>query len=173
MSIELRHIKYLWLYLVIALTGWLGDILPILRLRGKLSKFGFFRVGKNFQLANGSRFSYSAGIEIGNDVYIANYCWLQGSGGIELGDEVMLGPFTVIATNNHTKRGGSYRFGPPDRGRVVIGRGAWLGAHVTVTGGVSIGDGACVSAGSVVTSDVPAHSIVAGVPARVLSKSAV
>jgi acetyltransferase-like isoleucine patch superfamily enzyme len=51
---------------------------------------------------------------------------------------------------------------------VVIGRKVWLGASVIVVPGVTIGDGAIVGAGAVVTKDVPASGIVAGVPARLI-----
>ena len=53
-------------------------------------------------------------------------------------------------------------------GPVHVGRGAFLGANVTVLAGVTIGSGAFVAAGSVVTRDVPASTLVAGVPARAI-----
>ncbi|NEB07042.1 DapH/DapD/GlmU-related protein, partial [Streptomyces sp. SID13726] len=52
--------------------------------------------------------------------------------------------------------------------RVVLGRNVWLGANVTVLPGVTIGDDAVVGAGSVVTRDVPARTVVVGTPARVV-----
>jgi acetyltransferase-like isoleucine patch superfamily enzyme len=51
---------------------------------------------------------------------------------------------------------------------IVIGRKVWLGAAATVLPGVTIGDGAIVGAGAVVTKDVPANAIVAGVPAKLI-----
>ncbi|WP_376715052.1 DapH/DapD/GlmU-related protein [Janibacter limosus] len=51
---------------------------------------------------------------------------------------------------------------------IVIGRKVWIGANATILKGVTIGDGAIVAAGAVVTKDVPADSIVVGAPARVV-----
>ena len=51
-----------------------------------------------------------------------------------------------------------------------IGRDVWIGANAVILGGVTIGDGAVVAAGAVVTKDVEAGAIVAGVPARLLRK---
>ena len=52
--------------------------------------------------------------------------------------------------------------------QVVVGNDVWIGCNCTILGGVRIGDGAIVGAGSVVTKDVPPYSIVAGVPAKVI-----
>lgn len=163
-----RVIAYCWYCVVAGLTGWLPDVTPVLRLRGWLVRPCFARCGKRFGLASGVRITFTTNVTIGDDVYIAPGCWIQGYGGVTIGDEVMFGPYTIVATNNHTKKDGSYRFGPPAAGPIVLGRGAWTGGHVVLTAGVTIGAGAACAAGSVVTRDVPAHAIVGGVPARVL-----
>ncbi|MBQ6158936.1 MAG: hypothetical protein IJJ20_08005, partial [Thermoguttaceae bacterium] len=53
---------------------------------------------------------------------------------------------------------------------IVIGKDVWLGANVTVLPGVTIGDGAIIAAGAVVTKDVPASTVAAGVPAKTIKR---
>lgn len=163
-----RVIAYAWFTLVSSLTGFLPDFTPCLRFRGWLVRLCFSSCGRNFQLASNVKILFTTRIEVGRDVYIAPGCWLQGVGGISLGDEVMLGPYTVLASNNHTKVNGSYRFGAGASAPIRLGRGAWTGAHVVVTAGCTIGDGAAIAAGAVVTQDVPADTVAGGVPARVI-----
>jgi acetyltransferase-like isoleucine patch superfamily enzyme len=85
---------------------------------------------------------------------------------IKGGDGTLIGHGTTLTTLDHAV--------DPDRradmqpAPIIIGRKVWLGASVTVVPGVTICDGAIVGAGSVVTKDVPANAIVAGVPARLL-----
>ena len=57
---------------------------------------------------------------------------------------------------------------PPSAKPVVVGDRVLIGANAVILEGVSVGDGAVVAAGAVVTKDVPAHAVVAGVPARVI-----
>jgi acetyltransferase-like isoleucine patch superfamily enzyme len=109
---------------------------------------------------------FGKNLTLGEDVFINLGCRFQDTGGITIGDGSLIGHGTTLTTLNHSV--------DPDRradmqpAPIAIGRKAWLGAAVTVVPGVTIGDGAIVAAGAVVTRDVPANAIVAGVPARFL-----
>ena len=105
-------------------------------------------------------------ITIGKNVFINMGCKFQDQGGIFIGDGALIGHNVVLATLNHAKS-------PQDRGSMIpapihIGKNVWIGANATVLPGVTIGDGAIVAAGAVVARDVPANTIVGGVPAKVL-----
>jgi acetyltransferase-like isoleucine patch superfamily enzyme len=164
----LRILKYAWFILVMRLSGWIPDFKLVMRFRGWLVRPCFASCGRNFQIASGVTVVYSSRVSIGRDVYLAHGCWLQGVGGLTLGDEVMLGPYTVLASSNHRKTDGSYRFGEPTLKPIILERGAWTGSHVVITFGVRVGQGAACAAGAVVTKDVPADCVVGGVPARVI-----
>jgi maltose O-acetyltransferase len=164
----LRMLKYAWFILVMKLTGFLPDFTPIMRLRGFLLRPCFRRCGRNFQICSHAMIVCSANVAIGEDVYIAYGSWVQGYGGVTLEDQVMLGPYTILASSNHSRMDGSYRFGHPQPAPIVLKRGSWTAGHVVVTAGVTVGSGAACAAGAVVIRDVPDHAIVGGVPARVL-----
>jgi maltose O-acetyltransferase len=149
-------------------TGPLPDFTFILKIRGYLLKPAFKTTGKNFQIASGVIINWSSNVVLGNDVFIGNNCWIQGRGGIQIDDEVLIGPFSVIATNNHTKKGKSFRFGEGVIKPIYIGFGSWLGAHCIITSGVKIGNGVMVAAGSVVTTNIPDYKNVGGVPAKTI-----
>jgi len=163
-----RAWKYARFFCIMKVTAFLPDFTPVMRLRGFLLRPCFRRCGRNFQIRANAMIVYSSNVSIGNHVYIAYGSWVQGLGGVIFEDEVMLGPYTILASNNHTKQDESYRFGPPDPAPIVLKRGAWTGAHVVITPGVTVGNGAACAAGAVVTRDVPDHAVVGGVPARVL-----
>lgn len=96
---------------------------------------------------------------------------------ITIGDDVLFGPNCTLAApmhplfpderRVHTRPDGSayqLEYAKP----IVIERGCWLASNVTVCGGVTIGEGSVIAAGSVVTRDIPPYSLAAGVPCRVL-----
>ena len=154
-----------------AVLNNLLDVLPpygsALDLRGRLARRYLRRAGERLRISARVNIYEPGNVSVGNHVYIG-YCSYLGAGEIELGDQVVIGPFCALAAGNHTRRDGSFRYGTYAPGRIVIGRGTWLGAHVSVTAGVTIGRGCLVAAGSVVTEDVPDDTLVGGVPARVI-----
>ncbi len=112
----------------------------------------------------------NAGIKIGRDSLIGEYSIIRGQGGVSIGDRVFTSPFTQIIAVNHI-------FDDPKRPfteqgitaeGIVIEDDCWLGAGAVITDGVRVGKGSVVAAGAVVTKDVPPHSVVAGVPAKVI-----
>lgn len=113
-----------------------------------------------------------SGIKIGRNSLVGEYTVIRGQGGVLIGDRVYTSPFTQIIAVNHV-------FDDPERPFVeqgitaegiVIEDDVWLGAGAVITDGVRVGRGAVVAAGAVVTQDVPPHTVVGGVPARVLKE---
>lgn len=105
-------------------------------------------------------------ITVGKNVFINSGCCFQDQGGITVGDGALIGHQVVIATLNHDlspEKRASMKAAP-----VVIGKNAWIGSHATLLAGVTVGDGAVVAAGAVVTKDVPPRTVVGGVPAKIL-----
>ena len=166
----MRLLQYLWFHFIMSATGWLPDLRPILQMRGFLLWPSFKTCGRNLQVARRVTINYSSRIEIGRDVYIATGCWLHAWGGITIEDEVQLGPYSVLVTTDHSREGGSYRYGASRVASIRLCRGSWVAAHATITKGVTIGRGALVAANSVATRDVPEFSMAGGVPARIIQR---
>jgi acetyltransferase-like isoleucine patch superfamily enzyme len=109
-------------------------------------------------------------LSLGSDVDLALDVLISTAGGVEIGDRTLVGYRTQIISANH-------KIGPltqsilgsgHERKKVTIGRDCWIGGNCMILPGVTIGDGAVVAAGSVVTKDIPTGTIAAGVPARII-----
>lgn len=103
-------------------------------------------------------------INIGKNVFINSCCCFQDQGGITIGDGTLIGHKAVFATLDHDFDSQKRQSMIPKP--IVIGKNVWIGANVTILGGVTIGENAIVAAGAVVTKDVLANSIMAGIPAK-------
>ncbi|SDD39675.1 Hexapeptide repeat of succinyl-transferase [Mucilaginibacter pineti] len=112
------------------------------------------------------------GITIGNNSGINAGTYMGGQGGIEIGDNVIIGPGVKIFSENHNFSNLSVNIKDQGvtRNRVYIGNNCWVGAGVTILAGVTIGEGCVIAAGSIVTKTIAPHSVVAGVPGRILKK---
>jgi acetyltransferase-like isoleucine patch superfamily enzyme len=112
------------------------------------------------------------GLTIGNNSNIGRYSYIGCSGRITIGNNVMMGPRVGLFAENHRFDDASrpMRDQGVQREFITIEDDCWLASSSTVTAGVTIGTGSIVAAGSVVTSDVPPYSIVAGSPARVIRR---
>ncbi len=131
---------------------------------------------------------------LGDNVIISNSCIIQAKAGpliiadnCDIGAHTMissisgitLAPSVLIAGNCYIG-GGRYHHhdtttpimdqGIYSRGPISIGEGTWIGASATVLDGVSIGKGSVIGAGSLVTADIPDHSVAIGIPARIVAR---
>lgn len=118
------------------------------------------RIGKNCSF--GQNVNVSNNVIIGNGVKVQNNVSLYE--GVEVGDYVFCGPSCVF-TNDLTPRA-KYPKGHAAYKKTILGDGASIGANATVVCGHRIGKWAMVGAGSVVTTNVPDHALMTGVPAR-------
>ena len=89
---------------------------------------------------------------------------------LEIGEHVFIHSGTVIMTHDWASWSfvESHQEFYPSHGKVIIGNNVWLGEHVSICKGVTIGDNCIIGIGSVVTKSIPANSVAAGVPARVI-----
>lgn len=125
---------------------------------------GDVRIGSRTRIFRGGELL--GPIDIGSAVFINRDVYIRPN--TTIGDRVNVGPFVRFITDAHeigpkSRRAGAVRYDP-----ITVGNGSWIGASVTILGGVSIGEGAIVAAGSVVISDVLPNTLVGGVPAALI-----
>lgn len=112
-------------------------------------------------------------IKIGRGTTINHYCVINGFGGVSIGDQCSIASNVAIYSSNHVfqRRDRTIKSqGLTTKGGVVIGDDVWIGTKAIILDGVSVGKGAVIGAGSVVTRDVPEYAVVVGNPARQISE---
>ena len=115
----------------------------------------------------GERCSFGQNVFVGNDVVIGNNVKVQNNvsvyDAVRLEDDVFCGP-SMVFTNVYNPRSAIVRKG--ELRQTLVKRGATIGANATIVCGVTIGEFAFIGAGAVITENVPAFALMAGVPAR-------
>lgn len=116
--------------------------------------------------------AYGGSIRLASRAFVGPRAVIYGHGGVEIGEWSMVSMGAVILSSNHAipAMDRAMRWEPDELRPTKIGRDVWIGANAVVLGGVSIGDGAVVGAGSIVTRDVERGAIVAGNPARLVRR---
>ncbi|MUK02262.1 acyltransferase [Vibrio cholerae] len=126
------------------------------------------RIGSDSSIAygaviKGTRLTIGRGSFVNHGVFVDR-------GPLTLGDNVDVGPNVSFLTKNHEIGQSDKRAGKHVEQPITVGTGTWIGANVTVLGGVVIGQGCVIAAGSVVTSSTDADALYAGVPAKLVRR---
>lgn len=124
--------------------------------------------GRGFKMFPPFYTDFGKNLHIGEGVFINACCQFQDHGGVYIGDFCQIGHNVVFATLNHGLSAGTRRSMTP--APIRLGRNVWVGSNSTILPGVTVGDDAIIAAGAVVAKDVPAGTIVGGVPARIIRK---
>ena len=126
------------------------------------------KVGDNVSITQPFYCDYGTYIEVGNNFYTNFHCTILDAGGVKIGHNVLLAPNVGLYTVGHPLdadlRSQCYEDAQP----IIIGNNVWVGAQSIILGGVTIGDDVVIGAGSIVTKDIPSHSLAMGAPCRVV-----
>jgi acetyltransferase-like isoleucine patch superfamily enzyme len=140
----------------------------------ELETGGWVKMGRGGQLSHYSVVApFGGSISIGDNVYIGHHAVIYGHGGVTIGDDTMIAQHVSIVPMSHGVAAGTpIRDQAMSKQGVTIGKDCWIGAGAVILDGVTLGDGCVIGAGAVVRESMPANSVAAGVPAKVIRQRA-
>lgn len=150
----------------IKLSAELNSSTDIDQIRERLSEIIGTPLDKSTRVFIPFHTNFGQFIRIGRNVFVNHACTFLDLGGITIEDDVLIGPRVSLISESHP-------LDPDDRKvlllkPVLIKRNAWIGANATILPGVTVGENAVVAAGALVSTDVPANTVVGGVPAKII-----
>jgi acetyltransferase-like isoleucine patch superfamily enzyme len=128
------------------------------------------KLGKNALIYPGVYLTHAYGMEIGDHFSVNSGAVLDGRGGMRIGNSVMIGPHAVLVSSSHQHRNIDAPMNSCDHimQPLVIKDDVWVGANAFIKGGIIIGRGVVIAAGSSVLKDIDDYKIVGGIPARII-----
>lgn len=131
------------------------------------------KIGKNFTAFFITTIECPHKISIGDNVWMSKNIALYASNGIVIGSDVTVAKDVSFISSDHGFKQASVKINKQPmqlkKLPIVIGNDVWIGEKAIILKAVRVGDGAVIGAGAVITKDVPAYSVVAGNPARVIA----
>ncbi|PKI17452.1 acyltransferase [Colwellia sp. 12G3] len=174
MTVKNNHLFcLLYSWLIKLITAFLPDQKHIMRFRGWLYSFAMKKCGNNFQVSAGTKIFCLQNLEVGDNVFIATNVVINAGTSITLEDEVMLGIASILVSGNHTLNNGSYRFGAMQRSPIVVGKGSWIGANVTLIAGCNVPPASLIAANSVVVGKLIESGVYAGIPSKLIKTNVI
>lgn len=165
-----RRVRRFWLQLRYPRASWGRGCDVRAGLQLKLARGAQLRVGEKCVLDRDATIECTGILRIGARSIFGHHCTLAAKESLLIGEDCLIAE--MVSIRDHDHRFDDYHVPMRMQGAscapTLIGNNVWLAARVIVTKGVTIGDGAIVGAGAVVTRDIPAGAIAAGVPARVI-----
>lgn len=150
----------------IKLSAALNTSTDVEQVRERLSEIIGSQIDKTTTIFVPFYTNFGQHIKLGKNIFINHDCTFLDLGGITIEDDVQVGPKVSLITENHP-------LDPSNRKTlelksILIKRNVWIGAAATILPGVTVGENAVVAAGAVVNKDVPANTVVGGVPAKII-----
>ncbi|NER99361.1 MAG: acyltransferase [Symploca sp. SIO1B1] len=162
-----QQIEIVLIHIVNLISNILGNDFPSCVLRRNLLKLLGAKFGSGTVIRGGSYF-YGGDLVTGIKCQINRGCYFDFTGKITFKDNVVVGHGVTFITTEHKIQDSARRAGPVYGRPILVEDGAWIGANSTILPGITIGKGAIIAAGAVVTKDVPSNVVVGGVPAKTI-----
>ena len=144
----------------------LNHTMPFTDDYNNLVKELFGEIGEGSRVMTPTTVVRGQNVRIGKNVVVMNNSLFMSAGGITIEDDVLVAANSQIISNNHDPEEHQILTCKP----VVLKRNCWIGAGATILPGVTVGENAIVGAGSVVTKDVEANTVVGGIPAKLIKR---
>jgi acetyltransferase-like isoleucine patch superfamily enzyme len=150
----------------IKLSAALNASTDVDQVRERLSEIIGHQIDKSTTIFVPFYTNFGRHIQLGKNIFINHACTFLDLGGITIEDDVQIGPKVNLITENHPLNPSKRKV--LDLKPILVKQNVWIGAAATILPGITIGENSVVAAGAIVNKDVPANTVVGGVPAKII-----